>query len=132
MSTNLGGHNGANSLERYISYLSLLPKISFHLAGGNEGISGHHFHGTIRREEQYQTVDFNVAEGENGFVMELWGDEQMYTQLGYFHPAGKILNGCSLKWENFGASAFSRKYITGNSFISRSDHRRFAGNPNEF
>lgn len=26
---------------------------------------------------------------------------QMYTQLGYFHPAGKILNGCSLKWENF-------------------------------
>lgn len=71
--TNLGGHNGANGLARYISYLSLLPRISFHIAGGNEGISGNHFHGIIRREEQYQTVDFNVAEGENGFIMELWG-----------------------------------------------------------
>lgn len=107
--TNLGGHNGANSLERYISYLSLLPKISFHLAGGNEGISGHHFHGTIRREEQYQTVDFNVAEGKMVLSWSFGEMSQMYTQLGYFHPAGKILNGCSLKWENFGVSAFSRK-----------------------
>lgn len=27
--TNLGGHNGANGLARYISYLSLLPKFLF-------------------------------------------------------------------------------------------------------
>ena len=104
--TNLGGHNGANSLERYISYLSLLPKISFHLAGGNEGISGHHFHGTIRREEQYQTVDFNVAEGENGFVMELWGDEPNVYTVGILSPGGENIERMQLKMGEFRSVRF--------------------------
>ena len=104
--TNLGGHNGANGLERYISYLSLLPKISFHLAGGNEGISGHHFHGTIRREEQYQTVDFNVAEGENGFVMELWGDEPNVYTVGILSPGGENIERMQLKMGEFRSIRF--------------------------
>lgn len=104
--TNLGGHNGANGLERYISYLSLLPKISFHLAGGNEGISGHHFHGAIRREEQYQTVDFNVAEGENGFVMELWGDEPNVYTVGILSPGGENIERMQLKMGEFRSIRF--------------------------
>lgn len=104
--TNLGGHNGANGLERYISYLSLLPKISFHLAGGNEGISGHHFHGMIRREEQYQTVDFNVAEGENGFVMELWGDEPNVYTVGILSPGGENIERMQLKMGEFRSIRF--------------------------
>ena len=104
--TNLGGHNGANGLERYISYLSLLPKISFHVAGGNEGISGHHFHGAIRREEQYQTVDFNVAEGENGFVMELWGDEPNVYTVGILSPGGENIERMQLKMGEFRSIRF--------------------------
>lgn len=104
--TNLGGHNGANNLERYISYLSLLPKISFHVAGGNEGISGHHFHGTIRREELYQTVDFNVAEGENGFVMELWGDEPNVYTVGILSPGGENIERMQLKMGEFRSVRF--------------------------
>ena len=104
--TNLGGHNGANGLERYISYLSLLPKISFHVAGGNEGISGHHFHGVIRREEQYQTVDFNVAEGENGFVMELWGDEPNVYTVGILSPGGENIERMQLKMGEFRSIRF--------------------------
>ncbi len=104
--TNLGGHNGANGLERYISYLSLLPKISFHIAGGNEGINGHHFHGTIRREEQYQTVDFNVAEGENGFVMELWGDEPNVYTVGLLSPGGENIERMQLKMGEFRSIRF--------------------------
>ena len=104
--TNLGGHNGANGLERYISYLSLLPKISFHLAGGNEGISGHHFHGMIRREELYQTVDFNVAEEENGFVMELWGDEPNVYTVGILSPGGENIERMQLKMGEFRSIRF--------------------------
>ena len=104
--TNLGGHNGANNLERYISYLSLLPKISFHIAGGNEGISGHHFHGTIRREELYQTVDFNVAEGEKGFVMELWGDEPNVYTVGILSPGGENIERMQLKMGEFRSIRF--------------------------
>ena len=56
--TNLGGHNGANGLARYISYLSLLPRISFHIAGGNEGISGQvvHLIGTVKQGVQNISV----------------------------------------------------------------------------
>lgn len=104
--TNLGGHNGANGLARYISYLSLLPKISFHIAGGNEGISGHHFHGIIRREEQYQTVDFNVAEGENGFIMELWGDEPNVYTVGVLSPGGENIERMQLKMGEFRSIRF--------------------------
>lgn len=104
--TNLGGHNGANGLERYISYLSLLPKVSFHVAGGNEGIGGHHFHGAIRREEQYQTVDFNVAEGENGFVMELWGDEPNVYTIGILSPGGENIERMQLKMGEFRSIRF--------------------------
>ena len=104
--TNLGGHNGANGLARYISYLSLLPKISFHIAGGNEGISGHHFHGIIRREEQYQTVDFNVAEGENGFIMELWGDEPNVYTVGILSPGGENIERMQLKMGEFRSIRF--------------------------
>lgn len=104
--TNLGGHNGANNLERYISYLSLLPKISFHIAGGNEGISGHHFHGMIRREELYQTVDFNVAEEENGFVMELWGDEPNVYTIGILSPGGENIERMQLKMGEFRSIRF--------------------------
>ena len=104
--TNLGGHNGANGLARYISYLSLLPRISFHIAGGNEGISGHHFHGIIRREEQYQTVDFNVAEGENGFIMELWGDEPNVYTVGILSPGGENIERMQLKMGEFRSIRF--------------------------
>lgn len=95
--TNLGGHNGANGLERYLSYLSLLPRISFHVAAGNEGISGHHYHGVIPRGEEYETVDFNVAEGENGFVMELWGDEPNVFSVGLISPGGENIDRIQLK-----------------------------------
>ena len=77
----------------------------------NEGISGHHFHGTIRREEQYQTVDFNVAEGENGFVMELWGDEPNVYTIGILSPGGENIERMQLKMGEFRSVRRDRKAV---------------------
>lgn len=104
--TNLGGHNGTNGLERYISYLSLLPGISFHLAAGNEGIAGHHFKGRIRAGEAYESVAFHVAEGENGFVMELWGEEPNVYTVGVLSPGGENIDRIQLKMGEFRSIRF--------------------------
>lgn len=104
--TNLGGHSGNGSLERYISQNSLLPGVSFHIASGNEGISGHHFRGNVPAGEEYETVEFNVAEGENGFIMELWGDAPVTFSVGLISPGGETVERIQLKLNEFRSIRF--------------------------
>lgn len=89
--TNLGGHSGTDALERYISTSSLLAGISFHIAGGNEGIANHHYSGLIPEGDEFISVDFHVAEEENGFIMELWGKEPIYYSVGLLSPGGESI-----------------------------------------
>lgn len=104
--TNLGGHGGNGSLERYISQISLLPGISVHIASGNEGISGHHFRGNVSQEQEFETVEFNVAEGENGFIMELWGDALVNFSVGLISPGGENVERIQLKRNEFRSIRF--------------------------
>lgn len=104
--TNLGGHSGSGSLERYISNYSLLPGISFHIAAGNEGINGHHFRGNVPAEQEYTAVEFNVAEGENGFIMELWGNAPDVFSVGLVSPGGENVEGIQLKFNEFRSIRF--------------------------
>ena len=104
--TNMGGHSGTNSLARYISATSLLPGVSFHIAAGNEGISGHHYHGRIREGEEYETVDFNVAEGEKGFIMELWAKSPATFTVALLSPGGEYVERIQLKLNEFRSIRF--------------------------
>lgn len=109
--TNLGGHGGNGSLERYISQISLLPGISVHIASGNEGISGHHFRGNVPQDQESETVEFNVADGENGFIMELWGDAPVNFSVGLISPGGENVERIQLKRNEFRNIRFSRKIL---------------------
>ena len=104
--TNLGGHGGNGSLERYISQISLLPGISVHIASGNEGISGHHFRGNVPQGQEYETVEFNVAEDENGFIMELWGESPGNFSVGLVSPGGENVERIQLKRNEFRSIRF--------------------------
>lgn len=97
LGSNLGGHSGQGNLERYISSLSLVPGISFHMAAGNEGISGHHYHGAMDGEN-VREVAFHVADGETGFVMELWGDGPSVYTVGFLSPGGERVERVQLKF----------------------------------
>lgn len=98
--TNMGGHSGRGALERYISANSLIPGVSFHIASGNEGIGGHHYHGTLTGEE-YEEVEYNVAQGETGFVMELWGEETAVFTVAFLSPGGERVERIQLKFNEF-------------------------------
>lgn len=104
--TNLGGHKGTNNLARYISSASLLSGVSFQIASGNEGIAGHHYHGRMREGENVQVVDFNVAEKESGFIMELWGGAPAEFSVGLVSPGGERVERIQLKLNEFRSIRF--------------------------
>ena len=106
LGTNLGGHKGTNNLSRYISSTSLLSGVSFQIASGNEGISGHHYQGRIREGENVQTVEFNVAENESGFIMELWGSAPAEFSVGLVSPGGERVDRIQLKLNEFRSIRF--------------------------
>ena len=99
--TNMGGHSGTTDLERYISGFSLISGVSFHIAAGNEGLSGHHYRGRILEREEYETVHFHVAQGESGFIMELWGRYPDVFTVSLISPGGESVEKLQLKLNEF-------------------------------
>ncbi|MBQ9156543.1 MAG: S8 family peptidase [Eubacterium sp.] len=95
--TNLGGHDGSSILERKISDYSLKTGVSIHIAGGNEEIAGHHFRGILPEGSNYTPVNFNVAEGEEGFVMELWGRPPVLYTISLTSPGGEQIDKLQLR-----------------------------------
>ncbi|WP_461206550.1 S8 family serine peptidase [Clostridium sp. DL1XJH146] len=70
-STNDGAHNGSSLLEKYISTVTALERISFVIAAGNEGDSGHHVGGKLREQNE---ITFNMGLDEKTFVIQLYKD----------------------------------------------------------
>lgn len=95
--TNMGGHDGTAALDRFISETSLMTGISVHVPAGNEEISAHHFHGIIEEGKPYASVNFNVADKENGFVMELWGQPPFIYTMSFTSPGGENVDRLQLK-----------------------------------
>ena len=61
LSTNDGAHDGSSLLERYISIVSILEKITIVIAAGNEGEAAHHISGTL---DKVNEIYFNIGDAE--------------------------------------------------------------------
>lgn len=68
-STNDGAHDGNSLLELYIKTVSELERLSFAVAAGNEGESGHHVGGIIQPQ---QSIGFNMGPDERIIVLQLF------------------------------------------------------------
>lgn len=89
--TNLGDHNGDSFLEDYISAISASVGLCVTIAAGNEGSRESHFQGRIPVTSDYEDVEINVAEGEKGFVVELWADALSTFSVGLISPSGEFI-----------------------------------------
>lgn len=69
LSTNDGAHNGASLLERYISTISSLERVTIVIAAGNEGNASHHIGGSLKGEN---FIKFNVAQDETVVIINLY------------------------------------------------------------
>ena len=79
------------------------------LTTGNEGNAAHHFSGYVPEgEESYETVEIRVGEGEQGFLMEMWGKVPDTLFASIRTPGGEVVPRFRLTAE--GSQTFSFIY----------------------
>lgn len=88
LGTNQGGHEGQSYLAFQLRANHQVEGRCVCLAAGNEVGRGHHYRGFLSEAERIQEVEFRVAEGERGFILELWNEIPDTYAIGFTTPTG--------------------------------------------
>ena len=91
LGTNAGSHRGGLPLARMLEELGSSVGITIVAGTGNETSRGHHFEGQISSESGYEDVEIRVAEGENGFFLELWASAPETYSIAIRSPNGEVI-----------------------------------------
>ncbi|SFR72729.1 S8 family peptidase [Anaeromicropila populeti] len=89
--TSQGAHDERGALSSYLSTISTKKGVSLTIAGGNEGNTGHHYYGTIEKEEEFDEVELKVGPNEQGFSMELWAKTPTTFSIDLRSPNGEYI-----------------------------------------
>ncbi len=91
LGTNQGSHEGLGPLNDLITSYSNQAGISLVIAAGNEGNAGHHYYGEIDSAAGFTNVELRVAEKENDFSIELWGNTPGTYSIDITTPSGEYI-----------------------------------------
>lgn len=86
-----GAHLGTNALSQYVDYVANFSQVSVSVAAGNEGNTRNHSTGIFLQEREKIVTELRVAEREQGFTMEFWGEPPEIYELSIQSPTGEIL-----------------------------------------
>ena len=86
-----GAHLGTNALSQYVDYVANFSQVSVSVAAGNEGNTRNHSTGIFSQEREQIVTELRVAEREQGFTMEFWGEPPEIYGLFIQSPTGEIL-----------------------------------------
>ena len=86
-----GAHLGTNALSQYVDYVANFSQVSVSVAAGNEGNTRNHSTGIFSQEREKIVTELRVAEREQGFTMEFWGELPEIYELSIQSPTGEIL-----------------------------------------
>lgn len=89
LGTNQGGHDGGSPLGYMMGKISREYQMALVAAAGNEAARAHHYYGKAYSGEIPDTVELQVAEGEEGFVMEIWPDQSELVTIAVISPSGQ-------------------------------------------
>ena len=89
--TNCGSHSGGLPLARLLDTFGSSVGVTIVAGTGNETARGHHFEGRILAENAYEDVEIRVAEGENGFLLELWAEAPETYSVAVRSPNGETI-----------------------------------------
>lgn len=87
LSTNDGAHNGSSLLEKYVSTIATLERVTIVIAAGNEGDTAHHRGGNLKEEEN---IYINVSPGERFLVVNLYKSVLPQISIRLLSPTGEI------------------------------------------
>ena len=103
LGTAQGDHNGTSPLSVYLNSISVKRGRVVVVCGGNEGNKAGHFRGdffpapsssglnTEALQSINRSVELRVAEGNQGFCMELWGRRTNVINVGLRSPGGESI-----------------------------------------
>lgn len=86
-----GSRAGTGNLSRYLDYICSRRKRSVVVATGNEAGVRRHFFGQLIGNMEYEDVEINVADGTDGFFVELWADAPELFEVAIFSPTGEAM-----------------------------------------
>ena len=86
-----GAHLGTNALSQYVDYVANFSQVSVSVSAGNEGNTRNHSTGIFSQEREKIVTELRVAEREQGFTMEFWGEPPEIYELSIQSPTGEIL-----------------------------------------
>ena len=99
LGTSQGSHEGTSPLGKMLNQAAEFSGVIPVLAAGNEAARSRHFLGSVDRDAEYEDVEIRVADGEKGFVLELWArDPELYT-VGFLSPTGERIARIPLAFE---------------------------------
>ena len=86
-----GAHLGTNALSQYVDYVANFSQVSVSAAAGNEGNTRNHSTGIFSQGREQIVTELRVAEREQGFTIEFWGEPPEIYELSIQSPTGEIL-----------------------------------------
>jgi len=89
--TNSGNHGESDYMKDYLNHISTFSGRSIVLAAGNEGSLGHHYRGNGLDNREFQDIEIQIAEGEQGFTAEFWADAPDSYTVGFLSPSGEYV-----------------------------------------
>lgn len=89
LGTSQGSHDGTSPLCLQLQALTSSMGLVAVTGAGNETGYHHHYLGNLSEKEDWEDVELRVAEGENGFCMELWAHEPELYTVGFVSPSGE-------------------------------------------
>jgi len=89
--TSDSAHDGLTYIERYLSLIAGIPKVSVIAAAGNEGDAGHHAAGRLTGDEDMKEIEFNVSDDVTGLFMRMWAFPPDRLSISIITPLGNIV-----------------------------------------
>lgn len=87
----LGSHSGRGNLGNLLTVSGNFPGVVISISAGNEGMARRHFFSEINPTIGYTTMELNVGENEEGFIMELWGRIPNIYSVDILSPTGEYV-----------------------------------------
>ena len=79
-------HLGKNALSQYVDYVANFSQVSVSVAAGNEGNTRNHSTGFFSQGRGRITTELRIAEKEQGFTLEFWGEPPEIYQISIQSP----------------------------------------------
>lgn len=112
--TNQGDHTGSSPLGLQLQDVSSGFGTIFVTGAGNETGMRHHYRGSLQASQDYEDVELKVAEGENGFCLELWGNSPELYTVGFISPRGEVVK----QIPNVSGNDYTIPFVLSNSSIT--------------